>query len=56
MFPAAVALLAAVAYGAGVITTALVAANVNQPSGAGQAAPITRSVETHRIVWGPNEY
>ncbi|MFL5686432.1 MAG: hypothetical protein ACJ77D_10305 [Chloroflexota bacterium] len=54
--PLAVALVAALAYGAGVITTTLVASNVAHPASAGQAAPITRSVQTHRVVAGPNEY
>ena len=56
ILPFAVALVAALAYGAGVITTALVASNVAQPSSAGQGAPIVRSVQTHRVVPGPNEY
>jgi hypothetical protein len=56
MLPFAVALLAALAYGAGVITTTLVASSVNQLPTAAHAAPITRSVQTHRIVAGPNQY
>jgi hypothetical protein len=56
MVPFAVALLAAVAYGAGVITTTLVAPNITQPTSAGQPAPIVRTIQTHRVVAGPNEY
>ncbi len=56
MLPLAVGLIAALAYGGGVITTALVGSNVIQPSSARQAAPIVRTIETHRIVAGPNEY
>lgn len=56
MLPLAVGLIAALAYGGGVITTALVASNVIQPSSAGHAAPIVRTIETHRIVAGPNKY
>ena len=56
ILPFAVALVAAVAYGAGVITTTLVASNITQPASAGQGAPIIRSVGTHRVVPGPNEF
>jgi hypothetical protein len=56
MLPFAVALVAALAYGAGVVTTTLVASNIDQPASAGQVAPITRGVQTHRVVPGPNEY
>ena len=56
ILPFAVAVAAALAYGAGVITTTLVASNVGQPSSAGQGAPIIRNVQTHRVVAGPNEY
>jgi hypothetical protein len=56
ILPFAVALVAALAYGAGVVTTTLVASNVSQPASAGQGAPIIRSVQTHRVVAGPNEY
>lgn len=56
ILPFAVALIASLAYGAGVITTTLVASNVSQSASAGQGAPIVRSVQTHRVVAGPNEY
>jgi hypothetical protein len=56
ILPFAVALVAAIAYGAGVVTTTLVASNVSQPASAGQGAPIIRSVGTHRVVPGPNEF
>ena len=56
ILPFTVALVAALAYGAGVITTTLVASNVAQPASAGQVAPIVRNVQTHRVVAGPNEY
>lgn len=56
ILPFAVALVAALAYGAGVITTTLVAPNVSQPATGGQAAPIVRTTQTHRVVAGPNEY
>jgi hypothetical protein len=56
MLPLAVALIAALAYGGGVITTALVASNVIQPSSAGHAAPIVRTIDTHRITAGSNKY
>ena len=56
ILPFAVALVAALAYGAGVITTTLVASNMTQPASAGQGAPIVRTIQTHRVVAGPNEY
>jgi len=56
ILPFAVALVAAVAYGAGVITTTLVASNITQPASAGQGAPIVPTIQTHRVVAGPNEY
>jgi hypothetical protein len=56
MLPLAVALIAALAYAGGVITTGLIASNVIQPSTAGQAVPIVRTIETHRVVAGPNKY
>lgn len=56
ILPFAVALVAALAYGAGVITTTLVASNVSQPASAGQGAPIVRTIQIHRVVAGPNEY
>ena len=56
ILPFAVALVAALAYGAGVITTTLVASNMTQPASAGQGAPIVRTIQTHRVVVGPNEY
>jgi hypothetical protein len=56
MLPFAVALLAAVAYGAGIITTALVAPNFNPTTSVGHAAPITRTIQTHRISAGPNQF
>ncbi len=56
ILPFAVALVAALAYGAGVITTTLVASNAAQPASARQGAPIVRTVQTHRVVAGPNEY
>ena len=56
LLPLAVRLLAAIAYGAGVITTMLVAssrhATVAPIAVAGQA-PV---INTHRIVPRPNEY
>jgi hypothetical protein len=55
ILPFAVAFVAALAYGAGVTTT-LVASNVSQPTNAGQPAPIVRTIQTHRVVAGPNEY
>jgi hypothetical protein len=56
MLPFAVALVAALAYGGGVVTTTLIASNIDQPASAGQAAPIVRGAQTHRVVPGPNEY
>ena len=57
VLPLAVGLLAALAYGAGVVTSTLVASN-NQ---AGHASPVMISApgpatEFHRVVPGPNEY
>ena len=56
ILPFAVALVAALAYGAGVITTTLVASNITQPASAGQGAPTVRTIQTLRVVAGPNEY
>ena len=56
ILPFAVALVAALASGAGVVTTTHVASNVGQPASAGQGAPIIRNDETHRVVAGPIEY
>lgn len=56
MLPFAVALIAALAYGGGVLTTALVASNVNQGPTLAQSAPIVRTIQTHRLVAGSNEY
>ena len=57
LLPLAVGLLAAVAYGAGVITTMAVAsstpATVRAPATTPGQAPV---ITTHRIVPGPNEY
>ena len=56
LLPLAVGLLAAVAYGAGVITTMLVASSTHAtvaPISAPGQAPV---INTHRIVPGPNEY
>ena len=56
VLPLAVGLLAALAYGAGVVTSTLVASNTGQ---AVRPAPVTISAPgstTHRVVSGPNEY
>ena len=57
LLPLAVGLLAAVAYGAGVITTMVVGSSthaiVTAPAAAPGQAPV---IKTHRIVPGPNEY
>lgn len=57
LLPLAVGLVAAVAYGAGVITTMAVGssthATVTAPVAAPGQAPV---IKTHRVVPGPNEY
>jgi hypothetical protein len=55
--PLAVGFLAALAYGAGVITTMV----IGSPSHGSLAAPVAAPgqapvINTHRIVPGPNEY
>ena len=57
LLPLAVGFLAALAYGAGVITTMV----IGSPSHGSLAAPVAAPgqapvINTHRIVPGPNEY
>ena len=57
LLPLAAGLLAALAYGAGVITTMV----IGSPSHGSLAAPVAApgqapAINTHRIVPGPNEY
>ena len=57
LLPLAVGFLAALAYGAGVITTMV----IGSPSHGSLAAPVVAPgqapvINTHRIVPGPNEY
>jgi hypothetical protein len=57
LLPLAVGLLAAVAYGAGIVTTVFIAnptaGTAAGPAAAPRPAPVTT---THRVVPGPNEY
>ena len=56
-WPLAVGLLAALAYGAGVITTMVIGSPSHESLAAPVAAPGQAPViNTHRIVPGPNEY
>ena len=57
LLPLAVGLLAAAAYGAGVVTTMMTGSSthttITAPAAAPGQAPV---IKTHRVVPGPNEY